>query len=73
MGSGYDDILEHDDLDHGPQHHYYCIQLDVVLLDIVGRPMPASHVWTPAVICDMIKQDECIPLGLGSAILFFGR
>ena len=37
-----------------------------------------SYVWTPAVIHDMIIWDvpnvcECIVLGLGLAILFFGR
>ena len=53
-GPLYDGVLEHDDLDNGTQQCYYCLQLDVVLSDVLGRPPPPSHAWTPAVICDMI-------------------
>ena len=78
MGSGHEDFPEHDDPDYRPQHRYYCIQLDVVLSDVLGRPVPLSHAWTSVVIWDMIIRDvpnvcECILLGPGSAIPFFGR
>ena len=65
-------------LDVGPYQCLYCLQLDVVLIQDLLRPPPPQHSWTTAAIWDIVARDvpnikECIILGPGLAILFFGH
>ena len=73
-------IMRHEvnKLDVGLHQHLYCLQLDVVLIQDLSRPPPPQYSWTTAAIWDMVARDtpnikECIILGPGSAILFFGH
>ena len=69
---------EVNELDVGPQWCLYCLQLDVTMVWELSRPPPPRPVWTVAIIKDMVSTDtpnikDCIILGPGSAILFFGH
>ena len=67
-----------DELDMGPHQCFYCLQLDAAWTQDPSRSPPPQHSWTTAVIWDMVARDapnvkECIILGSGPAILFFGQ
>ena len=67
-----------DELDMGLHRCHYCLQLDVVMVQDLSRPPPPWHSWMVATISDMVAGDapnikDCIILGPGSAILFFGH
>ena len=69
---------EVNELDVGPHRCLYCLQLDVALIQDPLRPPPPQHLWTTAAIWDMVARDapnvkECVILGPGSAMLFFGH
>ena len=64
------------ELDVGPQC-LYCLQLDVTMVQDPSREPPPWPSWTVAIIKDMVSTDapnikDCVILGPGSAILFFG-
>ena len=66
------------ELDVGPRRRLYCLQLDVTMVQQPSRPPPPRPAWTVAIIKDMVSTDapnikDCVILGPGSAILFFGR
>ena len=69
---------EVNELDVGPRQRLYCLQLDVTMVREPSRPPPPRPAWTVAIIKDMVLTDapnikDCVILGPGSAILFFGR
>ena len=69
---------EVNELDVGPRRCLYCLQLDVTMVREPSRPPPPRPAWTVAIIKDMVSTDapnikDCIILGPGSAILFFGH
>ena len=69
---------EVNELDVGPRQRLYCLQLDVTMVREPSRPPPPRPAWTVAIIKDMVLTDapnikDCIILGPGSAILFFGH
>ena len=66
------------ELDVGPRRRLYCLQLDVTMVREPSRPPPPRLAWTVAIIKDMVSTDapnikDCVILGPGSAILFFGH
>ena len=65
------------ELDVGLQQCLYCLQLDVMMVQDPSRQPPLLPSWTVPIIKDMVVMDapnvkDCVILGLGSALLFFG-
>ena len=64
-------------MDVGPPQCLYCLQLNVALSEDPSRPPPPQFSWTTDTIQDMVTRDahnvkDCVILGPGSAVLFFG-
>ena len=69
---------EVNELDVRPQRCLYCLQLDVTMVRDPSRPPPPRPSWMVTIIKDMVLTDapnikDCVILGPGLAILFFGR
>ena len=69
---------EVNELDVRPQQHLYCLQLDITMVQEPSRPLPPRPSWMVTIIKDMVSTDapnikDCVILGPGSAILFFGH
>ena len=66
------------ELDMGLWWCLYCLQLDVMMVQDLSRPPPLQHLWTVAIIKDMVVTDapnvrDCVILSPGSALLFFSH
>ena len=69
---------EVNELDVRPQQCLYCLQLDVTMVQDPSRPPPPRPSWMVTIIRSMVSTDtpnikDCVILGPGLAILFFGH